>query len=112
MNKCIFVLLKSPVVVTGHSLHHIHFSPRNATYWPVPVVSDPHVKVSGIKVLEILVKWHKVLEKWGGHSERGAWSRVSEMERARSMSVELHAAHSLRSLARKEFNLQKKNLCF
>lgn len=55
-------LLKRPVVVIGGSFHQVHFGPRDATYGPVPVVSDPHVKVSGVKVLKILVEGHKVLD--------------------------------------------------
>lgn len=65
-------LLKSPIVVTGGSAHQVHFGSRDAAYGPVPVVSDPHVKVSGVKVLKILVKGHKVLnvdEIIGGNNE-------------------------------------------
>lgn len=53
--------LKSPVVVVGHSLHQVHFGPRHAADGPVPVVPDPHVQISGVEVLEILVEGHKVL---------------------------------------------------
>lgn len=54
--------LKSPVVVMGCSFHQVHFGPWDAAYGPVPVVSDPHVEVSGVKVLKILVERNKVLE--------------------------------------------------
>lgn len=53
--------LKSPVVVVGHSFHQVHFGPGDAAYGPVPVVSDPHVEVSRVKVLKILVEGNKVL---------------------------------------------------
>lgn len=53
--------LKSPVVVMGHSLHHVHFGAGNAADGPVPVVPDAHVQVSGVEVLKILVEGYKVL---------------------------------------------------
>lgn len=53
--------LKSPIVVVGDSLHQVHLCSWDAAYGPVPVVSYPHVKVSGVKVLKVLVEGHKVL---------------------------------------------------
>lgn len=65
-------LLEGPIVVARGSFHQVHFGSRDAAYGPVPVVTDPHVKVSGVKVLEILVEGHKVLhvdEIIGGNNE-------------------------------------------
>lgn len=45
----------------GHSLHQVHFGPGHAADGPVPVVPDPHVQISVVEVLEILVEGHKVL---------------------------------------------------
>lgn len=53
--------LKSPVVVVGGSVHQVHLSSWNTADGSVPIVSDAHVEVSGVKVLKVLIKWHKVL---------------------------------------------------
>lgn len=45
----------------GHSQHQVHFGPGYAADGPVPVVPDPHVQVSGVEVLKILVEGHEVL---------------------------------------------------
>lgn len=82
-SKDVSFLLKSPIVVMGNSFHQVHFGPRDAAYGPVPVVSDPHVKVSGVKVLKILVEGHKVLhmDELRGHNEEE--QRVAHDLRAR-----------------------------
>lgn len=59
--KATLISLKSPVVVVGGSFHQIHLGSRDAAYRPVPVVSYPHIEVSGVKVLEILVERYKIL---------------------------------------------------
>lgn len=59
--KATLISLKSPVVVVGGSFHQIHLGSRDAAYRPVPVVSYPHIKVSGVKVLKILVERYKIL---------------------------------------------------
>lgn len=46
----------------GDSLHQVHSGPGHAADGPVPVVPDPHVQISGVEVLEILVEGHKVLD--------------------------------------------------
>lgn len=59
----VYFLLKGPVVVGGNSFHQVHLSSGDTAYRSIPVVSNPHVKVPGVKVLKILVQWHKVLDK-------------------------------------------------
>lgn len=38
------------------SLHNVHPGSRHAADGPVPVVSDPHVQIPRVEVLEILVQ--------------------------------------------------------
>lgn len=45
----------------GGSVHQVHLGSRNAAYGSVPVVSDAHVEVPGVKVLKVPIKRHKVL---------------------------------------------------
>lgn len=63
--------LKCPVVVARLSLHQVHFGPGYAADGPVPVVPDPHVQISGVEVLEILVEGHKVLHVDGDRRQLG-----------------------------------------
>lgn len=62
-------LLKGPVVVVGNSFHHVHPSTGNAADGSVPVVSDPHVQVPGVKVLKVLIEGDKILEEKEEHVE-------------------------------------------
>lgn len=64
-------ILEGPVVVVGNSLHQVHLGPGDAADGPVPVVSDPHVQVPGVKVLKILIEGHKILQ--------GRWDRVEDL---------------------------------
>lgn len=45
----------------GDLLQQVHSGPGNAAEGPVPIVSYPHVQISGVEVLKILVEGHKVL---------------------------------------------------
>lgn len=56
-------LLECPVVVVRNSLHQVHFSARDAADGSVPVVSDPHVQVSGVEVLKVLIERDKILHR-------------------------------------------------
>lgn len=49
-------LPKCPVVVIRDPLHQVKHGPWQAAYGTVPVVSYPHVQVSSVKVLKILIK--------------------------------------------------------
>lgn len=51
-----------PVVVIRHPLHEVKDRSREAAYGTVPVVSYPHVQVSSVKVLKILIKRYKILK--------------------------------------------------
>lgn len=51
-----------PVVVIRHPLHQVKDRTWQAAYRTVPVVSYPHVQVSSVKVLKILIKWYKILK--------------------------------------------------
>ena len=57
-----------PVVVIGHPLHEVKHRTWHTADGSVPAVTYPHVKVTGVKVLKILVKGNKVL--WTRHSVR------------------------------------------
>lgn len=50
-----------PVVVIGYSLHEVKHRTGHAADGPVPVVSYPHVQVTSVKILKILVKRNEVL---------------------------------------------------
>ncbi len=50
-----------PVVVIRHPLHQVEDRSWQAAYGTVPVVPYPHVQVSSVKVLKILVKWYEIL---------------------------------------------------
>ena len=52
---------KCPVVVICHPFHHVEHSSRGTADGPVPVVSDSHIKVPRIKILKVLIQWHKIL---------------------------------------------------
>lgn len=54
-------LLESPVIVMGNSLHQIHLGAWDAADGSVPVVSNPHVQVTGVEVLKVLVEGDKLL---------------------------------------------------
>lgn len=56
---------KRPVVVIRHPLHHVKQRPWGTANGPVPVVSDSHVNVSSVKILKVLIQWHKILYKRG-----------------------------------------------
>lgn len=56
---------KCPVVVIRHPLHHVKQRPWGTANGPVPVVSDSHVNVSCVKILKVLIQWHKILYKRG-----------------------------------------------
>lgn len=55
-------VLKGPIVVGGNSLDQVHLSTRDATDGSVPVVSNPHVQVPGVKVLKVLIEGNKILQ--------------------------------------------------
>ena len=65
----------------GHSLHQVHFGPGHAADGPVPVVPDPHVQISGVEVLEILVEGHKVLHVDEDMGQLG-WFILTDWNRA------------------------------
>lgn len=50
-----------PVVVIRYSLHYIEQSPWGAADGAVPVVPDSHVEVPFVKILKVLIHWHKIL---------------------------------------------------
>lgn len=52
---------KCPVVIVCNSLHEVKLWPRDTANWTIPVIPYPQIEVSGVKVLEILIKWHKIL---------------------------------------------------
>lgn len=52
---------KSPVVVIGHPLHQVKHGAWQAAHGPIPVVSHPHVQVSGVKVLKVLIERYEIL---------------------------------------------------
>lgn len=52
---------KSPVVVIGHPLHQVKHGAWQAAHGPIPVVSHPHVQVSGVKVLKVLIEGYEIL---------------------------------------------------
>lgn len=56
-------LLKRPVVVVSYSLYQVHLGTRNTADRAVPVVSDPHVQIPGVKVFKILIEGDKILQK-------------------------------------------------
>lgn len=102
--------LKSPVVVTGGSLHQVHFGPRDAAYGPVPVVSYTHVEVSGVKVLEILVERHKVLHMDESREHNEGRGRKGVHYLSGRENVRISATRALGKLSWKEFTLWKYNL--
>lgn len=55
-------LPECPVIVIRHPLHQVKHRPWQAAYRAVPVVSYPHVQVSGVEVLKVLIKWYKILK--------------------------------------------------
>lgn len=60
---------ESPVVVVRHPLHQVKDRPWQAAYGTVPVVSYPHVQVSSVEVLEILIKRHEILRAKSKHQQ-------------------------------------------
>lgn len=52
---------KCPVVVVGHPLHQVEDGSRQAAHGAIPVVSNPHVQVSGVKVLKVLIERYEIL---------------------------------------------------
>lgn len=56
-------LLKCPVVVMRHSVYQVHLGTRDTADGSVPVVSDSHVQVPGVKVLKILIEGDKILQR-------------------------------------------------
>lgn len=47
----------------GNSLHQVHLGTGDAADGSVPVVSNPHVQVPGVKVFKVLVEGDKLLQK-------------------------------------------------
>ena len=54
----------------GNSLHQVHLSTRDAADGSVPVISDSHVQVPGVKVLKVLIEGDKILQ--------GEWESVDD----------------------------------
>lgn len=59
----ITTLPKCPVVVIRDALHQVKHGSWQAAYGTVPVVPYPHVQVSCVKVLKVLIKWYEILRK-------------------------------------------------
>lgn len=59
-------LLEGPIVVVGNSFHQVHLSTRDTADGSVPVVSNPHVQVPGVKILKVLIEGDKILQEQGG----------------------------------------------
>lgn len=83
------VSLKRPVVVAGLPFQQVHFGPGGAAQGPIPVVPNPHVNVSGVEVLKVLVERHKVLQgeeprgnnEGGGAEKRSGGERMEEFQK-------------------------------
>lgn len=52
---------KCPVVIICDTLHQVKLWPRDTANWTIPVIPYSQIEVSGVKVLKILIKWHKIL---------------------------------------------------
>ncbi len=63
---------KSPVVVVRNPLHQVKNRSRQAANGTVPVVSYSHVEIPSVEVLEILIKWDKILR-----SKRNTFSNLT-----------------------------------
>lgn len=61
---------KGPVVVIGHPLHQVKHGARQAANGTIPVVSHPHVQVSGVKVLKVLIEGYEILRRRRKNNEQ------------------------------------------
>lgn len=52
---------KCPVVIICNAFHEVKLWPWDTANWTIPVITYSHIEVSGVKVLKILIKWHKIL---------------------------------------------------
>lgn len=52
-----------PVVVIWHPLHQVKHRAWQAAHRPIPVVSHPHVQVSGVKVFKVLIERNEILQR-------------------------------------------------
>lgn len=52
---------KCPVVIICDTFHEVKLWPWDTANWTIPVIPYSHIEVSGVKVLKILIKWHKIL---------------------------------------------------
>lgn len=52
---------KCPVVIISNAFHEVKLWPWDTANWTIPVIPYSHIEVSGVKVLKILIKWHKIL---------------------------------------------------
>lgn len=52
---------KCPVVIICNAFHEVKLWPWDTANWTIPVIPYSHIEVSGVKVLKILIKWHKIL---------------------------------------------------
>lgn len=52
---------KRPVVIIRNAFHEVKLWPRDTANWTIPVIPYSHIEVSGVKVLKVLIKWHKIL---------------------------------------------------
>lgn len=52
-----------PIVVIGNSLHQVKHRAWQAAHRSIPVVSHPHVQVSGVKVFKVLIERNEILRR-------------------------------------------------